>query len=229
MKKCIAICLALLLSLALPLSVLAAEQTRCTVTADSVAGAPGETVTVAVRIADNPGFTNFAIALDYDREHLTIKSIETGNGDTPYLCGGNVSINKAWEAEEKAYGFVVSASGEPVKENGILFTATFELAADFAGQAQVTPVVRYIRNNEAVFSVFEQIQASVIAGTVASMPAGDVNGDGIVEYDDVMLAYKAFLGEAELTGSQMAVVDADHSGTVEEAEYQAIYQIYIGG
>jgi hypothetical protein len=44
-----------------------------------------------------------------------------------------------------------------------------------------------------------------------------------------MLAYKAFLGEAELTEAQMAVVDTDRDGTVEEAEYQAIYQIYIGG
>ena len=63
----------------------------------------------------------------------------------------------------------------------------------------------------------------------ASRIRGDVNGDGIVEYNDVMLAYKAFLGEAELTQEQMAVVDTDRNGTVEEAEYQAIYQIYIGG
>ena len=229
MKKIIAVTLAVLLSLALPLTVMAAELTSCTVTADSVAGAPGEMVTVAVRIADNPGFTNFAIALDYDREKLTLKSIETSDGDTPYLCGSNVSINKTWDDEEKEYGFVVSASADPVKENGILFTVTFEIAADFVGEAQVTPVVQYIRNNEAVFSIFEEIHATVVAGTVTSVLVGDVNGDGIIEYNDVMLAYKAFLGEAELTAEQMAVVDANRNGTVEETEYQAIYQIYIGG
>ena len=103
MKRFIAVTLAVLLSLALPLGVMAAELTSCTVTADSVAGEPGETVTVAVRIADNPGFTNFAIALDYDREHLTLKSIETEDGGTPYLCGSNVSINKAWDKDEKEY------------------------------------------------------------------------------------------------------------------------------
>ena len=229
MKRIIAICLAVLLSLALPLTVLAAELTSCTVTADSVAGSPGETVTVAVQIADNPGFTNFAIALDYDREHLTLKSIETKDGGTPYLCGSNASINMAWDEGEKEYGFVVSASADPVKENGILFTVTFEIAADFVGEAQVTPVVKYIRNNEAVFSIFEQIHATVTSGTVTSILVGDVNGDGIIEYNDVMLAYKAFLGEAELTGSQMTVVDSNRNGAVEEAEYQAIYQIYIGG
>lgn len=229
MKKSIAICLAVLLSLALPLTVMAAELTACTVTADSVAGAPGETVTVAIRIADNPGFTNFAIALDYDREHLTLKSIETQTGDTPYLCGSNVSVNKAWDEDEKEYGFVVSASADSVKENGILFTATFEIVGDFVGEAQVTPVVCYIRNNEAVFSIFEQLHAAVTAGTITSVVAGDVNGDGIIEYNDVMLAYKAFLGEAELPPEQMSVVDTNRNGTVEEAEYQAIYQIYIGG
>ena len=229
MKKFIAITFAVLLSLAVPFHVLAAELTSCTVTAESVAGAPGEEVTVEVSIADNPGFTNFAIALDYDREHLTLKRIETKDGNNPYLCGSNVSINKTWNEDEKEYGFVVSASADPVKENGILFTVTFELAADFVGEAQVTPVVQYIRNNEAVFSIFEQIHAAVAAGTVTSVLVGDVNGDGIIEYNDVMLAYKAFLGEAALTEAQMAVVDTNRSGTIEEAEYQAIYQIYIGG
>ena len=229
MKKFIAVTLAVLLSLALPLGVMAAELTSCTVTADSVAGEPGETVTVAVKIADNPGCTNFAIALDYDREHLILKSIETQNGDDPYLCGSNVSINKTWDENEKEYGFVVSASADPVKENGILFTVTFEIAADFVGEAQVTPVVQYIRNNEAVFSIFEEIHATVTAGMITSVLVGDVNGDGIIEYNDVMMAYKAFLGETELTAEQMAVVDTNRNGTVEEAEYQAIYQIYIGG
>lgn len=229
MKKIIGILLAVLLSLVLPLSVLATELTGCTVTAESVAGAPGETVTVEVRIADNPGFTNFAIALDYDRQHLTLKRIETRRGDAPYLCGSNVRINEVWDEEEKEYGFVVSASADPVKENGILFTVTFEIAADFIGEAEVTPIVRYIRNNEAVFSIFEEIHGIVTPGAIVSVLAGDVNGDGMIEYNDVMLAYKAFLGEAELTQAQMAAVDTNRDGTVGEAEYQAVYQIYIGG
>ena len=229
MRKGIAVLLAALILFVVPLSAAASALTGCTVTADFAVGAPGETVTVAVRITDNPGFTNFAIALDYDREYLTLKSIETKNGDVPYLCGSDVSINKAWDAEEKAYGYVVSASADPVKEEGVLFAVTFEVAADFAGSVQVTPIVQYIRNNEAVFSVFEELHATVMAGTVAVVLAGDVNGDGIVEYDDVMLAYKAFLGETELTAAQLAAVDTNGNGTVDEAEFKAIYQLYIGG
>ena len=159
MKKIIGIMLATLLGLVFPLTVLATELTDCVVTAGSAVGSPGETVTVEVRIADNPGFTNFAIALDYDREHLILKNINTMEGDTPYLHGSDVSINKTWDEEEKTYGFVVSASADPVRANGTLFSVTFEIAPEFIGEAEVTPVVQYIRNNEAVFSVFEEIRA----------------------------------------------------------------------
>ena len=212
MKKRIAILLAALMVFAVPVTV-AAEMTTCTVTADSVAVLPGQTVTVAVRIEDNPGFTNFSIALDYDRERLTLKSIE-GPADS---------------AVNKESGLVVCASAEPEREDGILFTATFEIAEDFAGETVITPVVRYIRNNEAVFAIFEELHASIRTGAITCITPGDVNGDGIVEYNDVMLAYRAYLGEAELTPEELAAVDVSGNGTVEEAEYQAIYQIYIGG
>ena len=128
MKKQIAILLAALMVVALPVTV-AAEMTTCTVAADSVAGLPGETVTVAVRMEDNPGFTNYSMSLDYDQTQLTLKSIDG-------------AFDAAVNAES---GPVVSASAEPVKEDGILFTATFEIAGDFDGSAAVTPVVRYMR------------------------------------------------------------------------------------
>ena len=212
MKKRIAILLAALMVFAIPITV-AAEITTCTVTVDSVAGLPGQTLTVAVRIEDNPGFTNFAIALDYDQTQLITKSI-----DGTFDAAVNVE-----------YGLMVSASVEPVQEDGILFTATFEIAEDFAGETVITPAVRYIRNNEAVFSIFEEIHAAIQPGSITCVILGDVNGDGIVEYNDVMLAYRAYLGETELTADQLAAVDRNGNGAVEEAEYLAIYQIYIGG
>ena len=212
MKKRIAILLAALMVVAIPVTV-AAEMTTCTVTADSVAALSGQTVTVAIRIEDNPGFTNYAIVLDFDRKNMTLKSIEG-------------PVDSAVNAES---GLVVSASADPVKDDCTLFTATFEIAEDFEGPGAVTPQVQYIRNNEAVFSIFEEIHAAIRLGTINCITLGDVNGDGVVEYNDVMLAYKAFLGEAELTPEQLAAVDVSGNGTVEEAEYQAIYQIYIGG
>ena len=223
MKKGIAMILAVLLCLMIPIAAAAAELTSCTLTAVSGVAVPGETVTMEIRIENNPGYTNFAIALDYDRNKLTLLSLDP-------VIGAMVSTNLNWQdANGTEMGYVVCASPEPIKENGILFTATFEISADAVDEAVVTPQVQYIRNNEAVFSIFEAISAAVNPGSVTTVRNGDISGDGIIEYNDVMLAYKAFLGETELTAAQMAAVDSNGNGIVEEAEYQAIYQIYIGG
>ena len=232
MKKILISFLVVLLALGISVTAYATEVTTCKVTADTVVGTPGETVTVPVRIEANPGFTNFAISLSC-AEGLTLKSIETLDSDSePYLCGTQVSTNLQWKAPEAdtAMGYVVCAAAAPVKKDGILFTATFAVGEAFNGAAAVTPTVVYVRNNEADFSAFEEITADVTPGAVLSVLYGDVTGDGIVEYDDVMLAYRASMEDGpELTPLQMAAVDRDGSGVIEEAEYKAIYTIYIGG
>ena len=230
MKRLISISLSLLFLLGLPMIAYAQEVTTCTVTADSIQTKPGQTITVPVRVTDNPGFTNFAVALEYDKDLLTLVSINTANEEEPYLCGTLVSTNTDWKnAEEKSCGYITAASTEPVKENGILFTATFQVSADFTDSTQVTPKVQYIRNNEAVFSVFEEITASVTDSIVNAIVAGDVNCDGIVEYDDVMLAYQASLGEITLTEEQMPMADMNDDNVIDNTDVEMIYQIYTGG
>lgn len=223
MKKQIVLLLVALAILGMPLAAAAAELTACTVAALDAAGTPGGMVTVEVRMTDNPGFTNLAVSLQYDRDHLTLKSIDAAS-----LSANVVSSNLQWEASD-TYGYVVTASADPVKDDGTLFTATFEIAEGYVGDTEVTPVVHYIRNNEAVFSIFQEIQAQILSGNITVLMSGDVNGDGIVEYDDVMLAYKAFLGQETLTEQQLAVVDQNGNDSVEETEYQSVYQSYIGG
>lgn len=230
MKKLISISLSLLFLLGLPMIAYAQEVTTCTVSADPVQTIPGQTITVPVRITDNPGFTNFAVALEYDKNVLTLVSINTSSEEDPYLCGSLVSTNTDWKNEEEtSCGYITAASTEPVKENGILFTATFQVSADFSDSTLVTPKVQYIRNNETVFSVFEEITASVTGGTVNAIVAGDVNCDGIVEYDDVMLAYQASLGEINLTEEQMPMADMNSDNVIDNTDVEAIYRIYTGG
>lgn len=225
MKKIMIVFLVVLLSLGV--SVTAYATMTCTVTADSVAGEPGETVTVPIEIIGNPGYTNFAITLE-GGDGLVLKSIETQNSDEYCLFSTNLQWNVP--QTDAVLGYVVCAAAAPVKADGELFTATFEIGEDFTGTAAVTPTVLYIRNNEAQFSVFEEISAEVIPGAVVSAMFGDVTGDGIVEYDDVMMAYLASLDGAEpLKEEQMAAVDSNGNGIIEEAEYQEIYKIYTGG
>lgn len=219
-KKYIGILLAVLLILALPLSIYAAGTQACRITVDPVTGHAGGTITVAVRIGENPGFTNFSIGLEYDPAVLTLQSVETGDENGPYLCGQYAGVYA---------GQVVAACADTVHGDGILFVATFQVAEGFSGFTRITPKVNYIRSLEASGDTFGEIRATAEAGTATIAVCGDINGDGRVEYDDVMLGCKAFLGKVTLSEAQLAVVDQNHNGIVEETEYLAIYRIYIGG
>ena len=227
MKKIIGVFVAMLMAVSLPLAIYAVGSKTCTVSAESAVTGAGDTITVAVSIMDNPGFTNFSIALEYDPNILTLKSIQTSDEQGPFLCGQFVSVSTQFAGN--VGGCVVAACSETVQGDGILFTATFVVADGANAATSITPRVNYIRNNEAVNGIFDDIQATVQAGTVTIVTPGDLSGDGFVEYDDVILAYRAYLGEVKLTQAQMTIVDQNNNGTVEEAEYLAIYGIYIGG
>lgn len=226
MKRIMYIVLSLLYLLGVPMLAFAEEITTCSISVDSVPTPPGEQITVPIRITENQGFTNFAISLEYDPEELKLLSINTTDGETNYLCGSLISTNLSWE---KAKGYIVSASSDAVAGDGILFTATFQVSVNLEGSAKVTPIVHYIRNNAAVFSIFEEITASVTPGTVNAIVAGDVTGDGVLEYDDVMLVYKVSLGEAKLEEEEKLLADINGDQIIDNLDVEEIYRIYTGG
>ena len=226
MKRIMYIVLSLLYLLGVPMLAFAEEITTCSISVDSVPTPPGEQITVPIRITENQGFTNFAISLEYNPEELKLLSINTTDGETNYLCGSLISTNLSWE---KAKGYIVSASSDAVAGDGILFTATFQVSVNLKGSAKVTPIVHYIRNNAAVFSIFEEITASVTPGTVNAIVAGDVTGDGVLEYDDVMLVYKVSLGEAKLEEEEKLLADINGDQIIDNLDVEEIYRIYTGG
>ena len=230
MKKVISILLSLLYLLGVPMFAFAEEITSCSICADSVPTPTGEQITVPVRITENQGFTNFAISLEYDPEKLELISINTADDQNPYLCGAMVSTNIDWKnAEEKSCGYIVSASENAVSGDGILFTVTFRVSQDFEDYTTVSPVVHYVRNNAAVFSIFEEITASVTSGTITAIVAGDVTGDGMVEYDDVMKLYKASQGKGSLTEEEKLLADINGDQIIDNLDVEELYRIYTGG
>jgi len=71
-----------------------------------------------------------------DREQLELLSIQTAEGETPYLCGTTVAVNTQWTGtDEKTFGYVTAALEEAATADGILFTATFRVSGDFSGTA----------------------------------------------------------------------------------------------
>lgn len=230
MKKIRYLVVCLLAMLWLPQTV---NAEGCLISAgDPIQTLPGKTITVPVEISGNPGFTNFGIGLEYDSQQLQLLDIQTVKDNQPFLCGTNVRTNISWETSQKQkMAYITAASATAVTEQGILFTATFSVPEDFSGSATVTPVVYYLRNNRdpSKFPSFASVQTGTAGTTVTAIIRGDVNMDGTIEYDDVMLAYKALQNPEILTQQQIEIADMNRSQGLEETDAKAIYQIYLGG
>ena len=229
MKKIIGIVLAVALIFALAVTAMAAEIADCTVSADPVSATAGKTVTVPIRITGNRGFTNFGIALDYDREQLELLSIQTAEGETPYLCGTVAAGNTQWaDADGKTYGYVTAALEDAVTEDGILFTATFRVSENFSGTAAVQPVVQYMRSNKRLLSVFDTIPVTTASGTVSTMLVGDYDRDGQVDVFDAMGLYIAVLDDVDFSEDDINRLDFNRDGEVDVFDVMAIYADIMG-
>lgn len=211
MKKwtCCILAAALLLSLAT--GVYAAEVTGCVISADSVTAEPGAEVTVPIRVSDNPGVSNFSIRLYYDRDALTLKTLDSGAMDV-------VSVNPDGKDEGGTDCLVVvGASAGAITGESILVSAVFTVNADFTGTTQITPAVNYIRNNSAVFSLFEEITATVESGTVeveAGVLLGDVNGDGKITVMDMTMVKMYMKNKYTLSSAQIKAADVNGDGKI---------------
>ena len=230
MKRITSVILAIALIFALAVTAMAAEIADCTVSADSVSATAGGTVTVPIRISGNRGFTNFGIALDYDREQLELLSIQTAEGETPYLCGTTVAVNTQWTGtDEKTFGYVTAALEEAATADGILFTATFRVSGDFSGTAAVQPVVQYMRSNKRLLSVFDAIPVTTASGTVSTVLVGDYDRNGKVNVADVMGLFSAIMNGKSFSADDYSRVDANQDGRINVADVMAIYTIVMNG
>lgn len=211
MKKLICCILTAAMLLTIGVVAYATEVTTCTVTADCVRAGGGEEVTVPIRIRDNPGFTNFSLCLAYDPEVLTLKALENVAGE---ISSGNPA---GMDEEGNACAIVVSASGTAVTGDCVLFNAVFTVNADFSGTTEITPTVNYIRNNSAVFSLFEEINATVESGGVETpdeILLGDVNGDGKITVMDVTMLKMYMKNKYTLSETQMQAADVNGDGKI---------------
>lgn len=211
MKKLICCILAAVMLLGLAAVAYATEATTCTVTVDSLTVGAGEEVSVSLRLTDNPGFTNFGVFLNYDREMLTLERVEAVTGEI-------TAVNPQWEnADGSLSCYVTSASAEAVTGDAVLFTAVFTVSPNFTGSTLVTPVVSYIRNNSALFSVFEELTATAQPGTLEAAEEillGDVNDDGKISAIDVTMVNMYMRNKYTLSQEQMKAADVTGDGKI---------------
>ena len=136
--------LCLLLAAVLTVSALAASPCVVSIQGGSTVK-PGQSVTLAVEITGNPGFTNFDFGIEYDRSVLTLDSIQTkqelplpdgSTAESPYLCGGMAVVNLQHIDQENPsalLGYVSAIHTQNVKKDGTLFTMTFTVKESAAG------------------------------------------------------------------------------------------------
>jgi len=209
-------------------SVYAADSLSATVSASAVSGRAGETVEVTISIHSNPGYTNYAILLDYDREALTLQAITPAETEDGPLFSANCDYRAV---DAKSYGFVTAAGETEQTGDGTLFTASFLIAENFSGEAHVTPIVQYIRNNAADYSLFIDIATAVQPGSIrlesAETPTipGDLDGDGVVKLPEVAQILKAYKDPKQLADS-MHAVDQNGDGVLSLSEVALVLKNY---
>lgn len=229
LKQRLAALLAAALLLGFAPAALAEAGSGCTIQASELSAGPGETVEVTVSLTGNPGFTNLAVALDYDREKLTLTALRPAEAE-----GLLTAVNPSWTGGEgESLGFLTLASAEALEEDMTLLTASFTVKEGASGEAAVTPQVVYMRDNTALFSVFEAKNAAAAAGkvsirTAAAVLMGDINGDGKVNIVDAARTYAAVNGRYTLSEEQTQRVDVNGDGKINIVDAARVYA-YING
>ena len=124
----------------------------------------GDTVTLNVSIAGNPGFVAFDFTVEYDAAKLELAKTEKGifSGE---LYGGDKKTNQ------------VNFTGPLDKEctgDGVLFTLTFNAKTDCADGAQVTLNTTTFKNAQNV-----KLSPTIVAGGInVSTTGGSTTGGG---------------------------------------------------
>lgn len=105
---------------------------------DSIKAQAGQEVTMPVYIENNPGFSGTKITVSYD-ENLKVISVEKGN----VLNYGNF-VQNVDNSADNSFDVVWNSSIEN-KANGVLFTVTFKLPDNAAGDYNVK--ITYDKDN----------------------------------------------------------------------------------
>ena len=153
MKKILTFIIIIAMTLSLGVPAFAATPATVTVASPAAAVNPGDTVDVAVTIADNPGMDVMKLKFSYDTAALTLKDIELGS-----VMTGTFTKNLA-----KAVALLEAAGTTNATGNGTLVTLKFEVKSTAAaGNYTIGFLV-----SDAVTRDEERVALTTQAGTVS--------------------------------------------------------------
>ena len=119
----------------------------------------GDTVTLNVSIAGNPGFAGYKCNVSYDANKLTLKEVVNGT-----FVGGMFTPNPGKNN-------VVFANATDFHEDGTLFTLKFTVKADCSNGAAVT-----IENVQFANAAQKPVSADILAGGINVTTGGSTTG-----------------------------------------------------
>ena len=136
-----------------------------TITVETVKNAVqvGNTVTLNVSIAGNPGFAAFDFTVKYDAGKLELTKAEKGNIEGSFIGNkdtGNVNLFVAGDKKEYT-------------EDGVLFSLMFNVKADCADGAQVTLNTTTFKNAQGV-----ELSPTIVAGGINVTTGSTTGGTG---------------------------------------------------
>ena len=121
----------------------------------------GDTVTLNVSIAGNPGFAAFDFTVKYDAGKLELTKAEKGNIEGSFT--GNKDTGKV--------NLYVAADKKEYTEDGVLFSLTFNVKADCADGAQVTLNTTTFKNAQG-----DKLSPTIVAGGINATTGGSTTG-----------------------------------------------------
>ena len=201
---------ALLLALTVFLSALVpalAAQTL-TVSAQQVAGAKGETVSVTISIANNPGLRALGVDILYDAQALTLTDVKNEELLKNFLFTQN--------AVEGGLRFAY-AGMEPSDANGALVTLRFKInAKDGVYPIGVAVTQASVGDGSGIRKLeAKSVDGAVRVGDASEVTLGDADGDGKVRSSDARMILRHAAKVETLSGKlTLFVADVDGDGRV---------------
>ena len=187
------------------------------ITVQSVQANPGDTVSVAVTIADNPGLSYLKLRYTFDSEKLAFVRVEKGTVLTDsFTVAGNAL---SWD------------TGRDAKGNGTLVKLVFSVKEKASGTAAVNVAVVNCFNYDEQ-SVSFSVKNGAVTIKDGSAPAyirGDVDGNGSVTSADARLALRASV-KLEKYGKdsvQFLAADVDGNGAIEASDARTILRASV--
>ena len=194
-------------------------ETRASIVISSAEVLPGETVTVDVSIADNPGLASLVLKVTYDSSLLTLTNV------TYRAAMGGQSVLPEHMTDPFTLYWVNGF--ENYIGNGVFATLTFRVSAN--AKEGDTADIRISYNAEDIFNIADQNVGLDITGgkiTVVDYEPGDINGDGIRNNKDVtrFMQYQAGWDVEVNT----AALDVNGDGAVNNKDVTRLMQYQAG-